>query len=103
MQIRHPGISLLATVLLFGIAISPIPTRAQGSNDDWQTLRPDGEEFSISIPKTAKSDATEETYHRIAMNAHWYVSMTEKGPVFAVVSLSGIKSNPAAYTEAQRL
>ena len=103
MQPRHSGIFLLTTSLLFVVVISPKLAHAQDSNDDWQTLRPDGEEFSISIPRNSKSEMSEETYHRIPINAHWYLSLSDKGPVFAVVSLSGIKSNPAAYTEAQRL
>lgn len=101
---RLPILSLATTLFLLGITGSQTSAHLQGSTDaDWQTLRPEGEEFSISIPKDAKSDTTEETYHRMPINARWYVSAAEKGPVFAVVSLSGIKSNPAAYTEAQRL
>ena len=97
-------LSFATTFLLLGITDSQKLARAQGSADtDWQTLRPEGEEFSIVMPKDAKSDTSEETYHRMPINARWYVSATEKGPVFAVVSLSGIKSNPAAYTESQRL
>ena len=88
---------LLATTCLYFTA------QAQTANEDWQTLRPEGEEFSISMPKDIRAETSEETYHRMPINARWYVSNADRGPVFAVVSLSGIKSNPAAYTEAQRL
>jgi TonB family protein len=37
------------------------------------------------------------------LNSRIYLSKREGGPVFAVVSLSGIKSNPALYTEMQRV
>ena len=37
------------------------------------------------------------------LNLRVYLSNREGGPVFAVVSLSGIKSNPALYTEMQRV
>jgi protein TonB len=37
------------------------------------------------------------------LNTRVYLSNTPGGPVFAVVSLSGIKSNPAMYTEMQRV
>ncbi|HEX9545261.1 MAG TPA: TonB family protein, partial [Pyrinomonadaceae bacterium] len=37
------------------------------------------------------------------LNTNTYISQIPNGPVFAVVSLSGNKSNPALYTEAERL
>ena len=37
------------------------------------------------------------------LNSRVYLSNTQGGPVFAVVSLSGIKSNPALYSEMQRV
>jgi TonB family protein len=37
------------------------------------------------------------------LNSRVYLSKREGGPVFAIVSLSGIKSNPALYTEMQRI
>lgn len=69
---------------------------------DWETLRPDGEEFSIEMPKGSTFEAGKEPYHKMELNTRVYLSHTPSGPVFAVVSLSGIKSNPALYTEMQR-
>jgi protein TonB len=37
------------------------------------------------------------------LNTRMYIFSRPPGPVFAVVSLSGIKSNPALYTEMQRI
>ena len=101
---RLARLSLLTIALLIGITISQGPVRAQGGNNsDWQTLRPDGEEFTILMPKEPKTEEGQELYHKMTLNTRLYLSATEKGPVFAVMSLSGIKSNPALYTEVQRL
>ena len=95
---------LLTIGFIICLAISHDCVRAQGGNDsDWQTLRPEGEEFTILMPKDLKSEESQEPYHKMTLNTRLYLSATEKGPVFAVMSLSGIKSNPALYTEFQRL
>jgi protein TonB len=70
---------------------------------DWETLRPDGEEFSVLMPKGSTFESSKEPYHKMELNTRMYISSRPAGPVFAVVSLSGIKSNPALYTEMQRI
>ena len=59
--------------------------------------------FSVLIPKGSTfEEASKVPFHKMELNTRFYISKAESGPVFAVVSLSGIKSNPAAYTEMQR-
>jgi TonB family protein len=95
---------LITTSLLMGITASQRSVWAQSGGDpDWQTLRPEGEEFTIVMPREPKVEESQEPYHRMTLNTRLYLSATEHGPVFAVVSLSGIKSNPAMYTESERL
>lgn len=91
-------------VLLFAltIAISALGQSAT-SKPDWETLRPDGEEFSVLMPKGSTFETSKEPYHKMELNTRTYLANTKPGPVFAVVSLSGIKSNPALYTEMQRI
>jgi TonB family protein len=55
------------------------------------------------MPKGSTVESTKEPYHKMELNWRVYLSNREGGPVFAVVSLSGIKSNPALYTEMQRV
>lgn len=93
---------LLSVVCLFTLAAYQSTVRGQGV-DDLQTFSPDGEEFAIDMPKDPKFDESQETYHRMTLNTRLYLSATDKGPVFAVASLSGIKANSAMYTEFQRL
>lgn len=91
-------------VLLFALttAISALGQSAAGK-PDWETLRPEGEEFSILMPKGSTFETSKEPYHKMELSTRTYLSNTKPGPVFAVVSLSGIKSNPALYTEMQRI
>ena len=70
---------------------------------EWETLRPDGEDFSVQMPKGSTAQSGKEPYHKFELNTSIYISQIPNGPVFGVVSLSGIKSNPAMYTETERL
>jgi TonB family protein len=94
---------LLSVVCLFTLAAYQSIVRGQVGVDDLQTFSPVGEEFAIDMPKDPKFDENQETYHRMTLNTRLYLSATDKGPVFAVASLSGIKANSAMYTELQRL
>lgn len=73
------------------------------NTSDWETLRPEGEEFAVLMPKGSSFESGKEPYHKMEINARTYLSQTPGGPVLAVVSLSGIKSNPAMYSETQRV
>lgn len=70
---------------------------------DWHELRPAGEEFSIIMPKDPMIETGKMPYHKMEINTRLYLSNSPTGTTFAVVSLSGIKSNPAMYSEMERL
>ncbi|MCU1266336.1 MAG: TonB family C-terminal domain protein [Acidobacteria bacterium] len=91
---------LLSAACLITLAATQTMVRAQG--DDLQTFSPEGEEFSVAMPKAPKAEESQETYHRMTLNTRLYLSATDRGPVYAVASLSGIKANSALYTEFQR-
>jgi TonB family protein len=76
---------------------------ASSATLDWETLSPEGEEFTVQMPKGSTLESSKEPYHKMELNTRTYLSKGQPGPVFAVVSLSGIKSNPALYTEMQRM
>src|SRR5882672_10081058 len=97
-------VSLPILIVCFSIASaqSPANSSASATSPDWETLRPEGEEFSVLIPKGSTFETSKEPYHKMELNARTYISSTPAG-VFAIVSLSGIKSNPALYTEMQRM
>lgn len=77
--------------------------QSAASKPDWEPLRPEGEEFSVLMPKGSTFETSKEPYHKMELSTRTYLSNTKPGPVFAIISLSGIKSNPALYTEMQRI
>jgi hypothetical protein len=86
----------------FLLALYGLVSVVAAQSIDWETLRPEGEEFSIQMPKGSIAQTGKEPYHKMELNTRFYLSQTQNGPVFAVASFSGIKSNPALYTEMQR-
>jgi hypothetical protein len=65
-------------------------------------MRPEKEDFSVLMPKDASTEITTFEYHKMELNARLYMSAPTTGPVVAVASMSGIKSNPAAYSDFER-
>ena len=93
-----------SSVLLFILAICiSVLGQAAPATPQWETLRPEGEEFSVLMPKGSTFETSKEPYHKMELSTRTYLHNTKPGPVFAVISLSGIKSNPALYTEMQRI
>lgn len=87
----------------FTSATAQTQTSQPPDPSNWETLRPEGEEFAVLMPKGSSFESGKEPYHKMEINTRTYLSQTPSGPVLAVVSLSGIKSNPAMYTETQRV
>ncbi len=68
---------------------------------EWETLKPENEDFSILMPKNTTTEITKFPYHQMELNTRFYLSSPTSGPVVAVASMSGIKSNPA-YSDLER-
>ena len=91
---------LLATV---GVALLTASVTAQTANwAEWETLQPEGEEFSVLMPKGPSSQTEKFPYHKMELTGRLYFASAPKGAVVAVASFSGIKSNPTLYTDFQR-
>jgi len=69
---------------------------------EWEMLSPETEEFTVLMPKNRTMDATTFPYHKMELSTRLYLATSSAGPVLAVVSFSGIRSNPAEYTEFAR-
>src|SRR5882672_10997779 len=67
-----------------------LPAQSSVKTIDWETLRPDGEDFSVQMPKGSLAQSSKEPYHKFELNTSTYISQLPIGPVFAVVSLRGI-------------
>lgn len=98
-------LTILASFLL--LAATALPSVAQAQNTsvlgEWETLRPEGEEFAILMPKSSSAETSKEPYHKMILNTRLYLWTNPAGPVFAVSSMSGIKANPALYSEMERV
>jgi len=77
-------------------------TPAPAAWENWDTFKPEKEDFSILMPKDTATSIEQFPYHKLELNARLYLSAGTTSPVVAVASMSGIKSNPAAYTDFER-
>lgn len=94
----------LSAAIFSTAAGQAVPAGSPASpSSQWETLRPEGEEFTVLMPKGSSFETSKDPYHKMELNTRTYLSQAPNGPVLAVVSLSGIKSNPAMYTETQRV
>src|SRR3989440_2403632 len=96
-----PPLSLTVSIA-FTLLVAGLPAALAQSAADWQTLSP-AEEFTVLMPAGSTNEAGEYSYHQRILKTHLFLSTSKSGPVMAVVTMIGIKSNPALYSEAQRL
>lgn len=103
MRITWPRTLLLKLPLAFTLVIAGLPAAVLSQTAaDWQTIRPDGADFTVLMPKGSTDEASEYSYHQRILNTRLFLSTSRGGPVLAIATMTGIKSNPA-YSEMQRL
>jgi hypothetical protein len=51
---------------------------------EWETISPDGEEFTVSMPKNAGTESVTFPYHKMELNARLYLAKSPSGPVLAI-------------------
>src|SRR5689334_12061830 len=93
---------VLAVLLLAAFAAAAEAQKPAVVWAEWETLSPENEEFTVLMPKNPTTESTTFPYHKMEMKARLYMSTSSTGPVLAIASLSGIKSDPAQYTEFAR-
>jgi protein TonB len=99
MHFRRLHLALLILLL------AAVPLSAQAPKEvwtEWETISPEGEEFTVSMPKNPTTETATFPYHKMELNARLYLATSSAGPVLAITSLSGIKSDPTLYTEFTR-
>jgi len=101
MQFRRLHLAL-AVLLLAAFVPSALAQKPAEAWADWETLSPDNEEFTVLMPKNPTTESTKFPYHKMELSARLYLASSSSGPVLAITSLSGIKSDPAQYTEFAR-
>ncbi len=92
----------LAIFLLSALPLSAQVQKPADAWAQWETLSPEAEEFTVLMPKNPTTETTKFPYHKMELSARMYLATSSAGPVIGVVSLSGIKSDPAQYTEFAR-
>lgn len=92
----------LGTLLLIALPLSAQPQKTADAFTEWETISPEGEEFTVSMPKNPTTESTTFPFHKMELNARLYLAKSSAGPILAIASLSGIKSNPAAYSDFAR-
>src|SRR5947207_14905428 len=90
----------LAVLLLTALSLSAQTPKQVWT--EWETITPEGVEFTVSMPKNPTTETTTFAYHKMELKARLYMATSSAGPVLAIASLSGIKSDPAQYTEFAR-
>jgi len=99
MQVRRLHLTLMILLL------TALPLSAQVQKvvwTEWETISPEGEEFTVSMPKNPTTESTAFPYHKMEIKARLYMASSPAGPILAIASFSGIKSDPAQYTEFAR-
>src|SRR6185369_5678528 len=92
----------LTSILLDACAVAAHAQKPADAWAEWESLSPDNEEFTVLMPKNPTTESTTFPYHKMELNARLYMATASTGPVLAIASLSGIKSDPAQYTEFAR-
>jgi periplasmic protein TonB len=101
MYFRRLYFALLTLLLIASSAAAQVQKNA-GTWSEWETITPEGEEFTVTMPKNPTTETAKFPYHKMELNTRLYLAKSSAGPVLAVASFSGIKSNPAQYTEFAR-
>jgi periplasmic protein TonB len=101
MHFRRLQLALL-TLLLTASPLAAQALKNAGNWAEWETISPEGEEFTVTMPKNPTTETTKFAYHKFELNTRLYLATSSTGPIVAVTSFSGIKSNPAEYTEFAR-
>ena len=92
----------LAIALLTALPLSAQVQKPAEVWSEWESLSPENEEFTVLMPKNPTTETTTFPYHKMELSARLYLATSSAGPVLSIVSLSGIKSDPAQYSEFAR-
>src|SRR5215510_14895197 len=104
MDMHSRRLHLAFAILLLGaFALSAQAQKlAAGGFPEWETFSPENEEFTVLMPKNRTTESTTFPYHKMELSARLYLATSSAGPVLAIASLSGIKSDPSQNTELAR-
>jgi TonB family protein len=97
-----PKLNWSLAIIILALISTSLRAQTNAGWSEWETLQPEAEEFTVLMPKNSSTETAKFPYHKMELSARLYISSLSNGPVLAVASLSGIKSNPALYSDFQR-
>lgn len=97
-----PKLNWSLAIIILALISTSLRAQTSAGWAEWETLKPEAEEFTVLMPKNSSTESAKFPYHKMELSARLYISSLPNGPVLAVTSLSGIKSNPALYSDFQR-
>ena len=101
MSFRRLHLALLIAAIS-AVTVSAQVQRSATDWNDWETISPEGEEFTVTMPKNPTTEAAKFPYHKMELNTRLYLAKAPGGALLAIASLSGIKSDPSAYSDFSR-
>jgi hypothetical protein len=101
MYFRRLRLALLIAALT-AVAVSAQAQPSATDWNEWETISPEGEEFTVSMPKNPTTETKKFPYHKMELNTRLYLAKAPTGALLAITSLSGIKSDPSAYSDFAR-
>ena len=101
MSFRRLHLALLIAAISAVTVSAQVQPSATDWND-WETISPEGEEFTVTMPKNPTTEAAKFPYHKMELNTRLYLAKAPGGALLAIASLSGIKSDPSAYSDFSR-
>ena len=101
MSFRRLHLALLIAAIS-AVTVSAQVQRSATDWNEWETISPEGEEFTVTMPKNPTTEAAKFPYHKMELSTRLYLAKAPGGALLAIASLSGIKSDPSAYSDFSR-
>src|SRR4051812_34565136 len=101
-QAQRPAAKPAPKTVTTAPAQTPATAAKQDVTVDWETLKPENDDFTILMPKGSTTETGKFDYHKFELNTRLYMSAPTAAPIAGVVSMSGIKSNPASASDLER-
>lgn len=91
----------ILAVLLLSTPSFPTVAQTNPTWSDWELVSPEGEEFSVLMPRNPSTETAKLPYHKMELTTRLYLSSLPNGPVVAIASFNGIRAN--AFSDLERL
>ncbi len=70
----------LGILLLVALPLSAQAQKPAEAWTEWETISPENEEFTVSMPKNPTTESTTFPYHKMELNARLYLAKSSADP-----------------------